>query len=143
MAIDPEYLIETKLAHLLVVGLTVVGAVGLLTGPTLAFWLGYFLVWVLFVDLFDDDFLSRILDSMTDTSMTDDTAATAESVTTVDDRATPDRREEVTESDPVETLKHRYAVGELDDDDFERKLDRLLAIDDLDETQLRELVHEQ
>ncbi|MFC5365648.1 SHOCT domain-containing protein [Salinirubrum litoreum] len=130
MAVDPEYLIETKLAHLLVVGLTAVGVAGVLTGPTLLFWIGYFLVWITFVELFEDDFLSRILDRGNDES---DSART-------DERAS-DRPAET--ADPVETLKRRYAEGELDEDDFERKLDRLLAIDDLDETQLRELVREQ
>ncbi|MDZ7849499.1 MAG: SHOCT domain-containing protein [Halodesulfurarchaeum sp.] len=31
-----------------------------------------------------------------------------------------------TEDDAVETLKNRYAAGELTDDEFERKLERLL-----------------
>lgn len=30
------------------------------------------------------------------------------------------------ERDPVETLKQRYAAGELSDDEFERKLERLM-----------------
>jgi uncharacterized membrane protein len=129
MAVDPEYLVETRLAHLLVVGLTVVGAVGLVTGPTLWFWIGYFLVWLTFVDLFEDDFLSTIFDR-------GDAADSARS----DEAASARTDETVT---PLETLKRRYAAGELDDEAFERKLDRLLAIDDLDERQLRELVREQ
>jgi uncharacterized membrane protein len=129
MGVDPEYLVETRLAHLLVVGLTVVGAVGLVTGPTLWFWIGYFLVWLTFVDLFEDDFLSTIFDRGDDS----DSERTREQASARTD-------ETVT---PLETLKRRYAAGELDDEAFERKLDRLLAIDDLDERQLRELVREQ
>lgn len=34
--------------------------------------------------------------------------------------------EEPTESDPLETLRDRYAAGELSDEEFERRLDRLL-----------------
>ena len=34
--------------------------------------------------------------------------------------------EEKTEDDAVETLKNRYAAGELTDEEFERKLERLL-----------------
>jgi uncharacterized membrane protein len=129
MAIDPEYLIETRLAHLIVIGLTLVGVAGVVTGPIFWFWLGYFLVWITFVELFEDDFLSTIFDrgDGSDPERTDE--------------RTSDRLDET--DDPVETLKRRYAEGELDDDDFERKLDRLLAIDDLDETHLRELVREQ
>ncbi|PSP78014.1 hypothetical protein BRC70_00555 [Halobacteriales archaeon QH_6_68_27] len=34
--------------------------------------------------------------------------------------------EEPTEPDPLETLRDRYAAGELSDEEFERRLDRLL-----------------
>ena len=34
--------------------------------------------------------------------------------------------EEPTQPDPLETLKDRYAAGELSDEEFERRLDRLL-----------------
>ncbi|WP_415379958.1 SHOCT domain-containing protein [Halosimplex sp. TS25] len=36
------------------------------------------------------------------------------------------------EDDPVAKLRDRYARGELTDDEFERKLDRLLETEDLD-----------
>lgn len=39
-----------------------------------------------------------------------------------------------TESDPLEALKRRYAAGELSDDEFEEKLDRLLDSDRLAES---------
>ena len=35
------------------------------------------------------------------------------------------------ETDALEELKRRYASGEIDDDEFERRLERLLAVDDL------------
>jgi uncharacterized membrane protein len=34
------------------------------------------------------------------------------------------------DGDPVETLKRRYAAGEVGDEEFERRLDRLLRADD-------------
>jgi uncharacterized membrane protein len=34
---------------------------------------------------------------------------------------------------PVAALRERYATGEIDEAEFERKLDRLLATEDLDE----------
>jgi uncharacterized membrane protein len=34
---------------------------------------------------------------------------------------------------PVATLRERYATGEIDEAEFERKLDRLLATEDVDE----------
>jgi uncharacterized membrane protein len=34
--------------------------------------------------------------------------------------------EEPTQPDPLETLKDRYAAGELSDEEFDRRLDRLL-----------------
>lgn len=34
------------------------------------------------------------------------------------------------QSDAYEELKRRYAAGEIDDDEFERRLDRLVAADD-------------
>ena len=35
------------------------------------------------------------------------------------------------ETDALEELKRRYASGEIDDEEFERKLERLLAVDEL------------
>jgi uncharacterized membrane protein len=36
------------------------------------------------------------------------------------------RDDEPTQPDPLETLRDRYAAGELSDEEFERRLDRLL-----------------
>lgn len=33
------------------------------------------------------------------------------------------------DEDPVETLKHRYALGEIDDSEFEARLERLLELE--------------
>lgn len=35
-------------------------------------------------------------------------------------------------TDPVEELRRRYATGEVDEDEFERRLDRLLETEDLE-----------
>ena len=35
--------------------------------------------------------------------------------------------------DPLEELKRRYAEGEIDDEEFERRLDRLVRVDELPE----------
>ncbi|ELZ17933.1 hypothetical protein C477_12032 [Haloterrigena salina JCM 13891] len=35
------------------------------------------------------------------------------------------------ESDPLEELKRRYAAGEIDDAEFERRLERLVAVDEI------------
>ena len=33
--------------------------------------------------------------------------------------------------DPIDLLKHRYATGEIDDEEFEHRLERLLDVDEL------------
>jgi len=38
-----------------------------------------------------------------------------------------------TGADPVETLKIRHARGELTDEEFERRLDRLVALDSIED----------
>ncbi|MGQ3413541.1 SHOCT domain-containing protein [Natrinema sp. LN54] len=35
------------------------------------------------------------------------------------------------ESDPLEELKRRYAAGEIDETEFERRLERLVAVDEI------------
>ncbi|WP_226480939.1 SHOCT domain-containing protein [Natrinema amylolyticum] len=39
--------------------------------------------------------------------------------------------ETAVESDPLEELKRRYAAGEIDDAEFERRLERLVAVDEI------------
>ncbi|QRV14586.1 SHOCT domain-containing protein [Haloterrigena salifodinae] len=39
--------------------------------------------------------------------------------------------EPAADSDPLEELKRRYAAGEIDDSEFERRLERLVAVDEL------------
>lgn len=40
--------------------------------------------------------------------------------------------------DPLETLKHRYAEGDLSEEEFERRLDRLVALEDVELERSRE-----
>ena len=42
-----------------------------------------------------------------------------------------ERTDEGGRVDALEHLKRRYAAGEIDDEEFDRRLDRLLAVDDL------------
>ncbi|ELZ55459.1 MULTISPECIES: SHOCT domain-containing protein [Halorubrum] len=44
-----------------------------------------------------------------------------------------DAPESTTAERPIAELRERYAAGEIDEAEFERKLDRLLATEDLDE----------
>jgi len=39
--------------------------------------------------------------------------------------------DDVSDEDPVETLRRRYATGEIDDTEFERRLDRLLETEEI------------
>jgi uncharacterized membrane protein len=54
--------------------------------------------------------------------------ATAESAAT----ATATAGSESREDDPVATLRRRYATGEIDETEFERRLDRLLETEELE-----------
>jgi uncharacterized membrane protein len=49
---------------------------------------------------------------------------------TTDEPPTDDETASIPDGDPVETLKRRYADGEIGDEEFERRLDRLLSADD-------------
>ncbi|WP_342633184.1 SHOCT domain-containing protein [Halopiger xanaduensis] len=42
----------------------------------------------------------------------------------------PERAKQGRDEDAIEELKRRYAAGEIDDAEFERRLDRLVAVDD-------------
>ncbi|ELY39687.1 SHOCT domain-containing protein [Natronorubrum tibetense] len=46
-----------------------------------------------------------------------------------DEETIPDTDD--TEMDALEDLKRRYAAGEIDDDEFEHRLERLVAVDEL------------
>ncbi|WP_096394839.1 SHOCT domain-containing protein [Halorubrum trapanicum] len=50
-----------------------------------------------------------------------------------DESATASPASEGTADRPVAALRERYASGEIDEAEFERRLDRLLATEDLDE----------
>lgn len=54
------------------------------------------------------------------------------------------RTETDAESDPLEELKRRYAAGEIDDAEFERRLERLVAVDEIpdDTTRTEPLEHD-
>lgn len=47
--------------------------------------------------------------------------------------ADPDIEESVESISPIERLRDRYAAGELSDDEFDHRLDRLLASESLSE----------
>lgn len=49
---------------------------------------------------------------------------------------------EQTEEDPIEQLRERYANGELTDEEFERRLERLLETEDVEMGDSRERVFE-
>ncbi|ELY40330.1 SHOCT domain-containing protein [Natronorubrum tibetense] len=49
----------------------------------------------------------------------------------------PERADETTPGDALETLRERYAAGELTDDQFEQKLDRLLETETLEDADRR------
>ncbi|ELZ46147.1 hypothetical protein C463_04744 [Halorubrum californiense DSM 19288] len=49
------------------------------------------------------------------------------------DEPDPSTESGTTAERPVAALRERYASGEIDEAEFERKLDRLLATEDLDE----------
>ncbi|WP_313694026.1 SHOCT domain-containing protein [Halorarum halobium] len=49
---------------------------------------------------------------------------------------------EVEESDPLDRLRERYADGEIDEDEFERRLDLLLDTEDVGPETARERVRE-
>ncbi|WP_408958088.1 SHOCT domain-containing protein [Natrinema sp. 74] len=48
-----------------------------------------------------------------------------------DDAPTATASDPTSEADPLDELKRRYAAGEIDDAEFERRLERLVAVDDL------------
>jgi len=59
--------------------------------------------------------------------------------------ASPENDQQANEADetPIETLRRRYAEGELDEEEFERRLDQLVTTEELEQqTTKRERVLE-
>ena len=54
---------------------------------------------------------------------------------TADEADRSERGDERSEADALETLRERYARGELTDEQFERKLERLVEIGDLEDAE--------
>ncbi|MFC7235747.1 SHOCT domain-containing protein [Halosegnis marinus] len=112
--VDSDRLVDSYLAHVIAVGLAAVGVAGLLAGALTTsgfwFWLFYLLVWGSFLD-----------------TLSDDEAFWRDAMGMVDDDSEP---EPTPGADPVETLKRRYADGDIDDAEFDARLDRLLDTPD-------------
>ena len=108
--VDGETLLDSGLAHIVVIVLGLVGIAALVVGGLVAgaawFWLFYLIIWVSFLDLFDDSSWLEFFDK-----------GESEEVET-------EGHEEA--DDPVAVLRHRYAAGEIDDAEFEARLDALL-----------------
>jgi uncharacterized membrane protein len=108
--VDGETLLDSGLAHVVAIVLGAVGVTTLLAGGTTAgaawFWLFYLLIWAAFLDLFDDgpSWWQKFGDE------------SEEIETESHEKA----------DDPVAVLRHRYAAGEIDDTEFEARLDALL-----------------
>ena len=114
--VSSDRLLDSRFAHVVVVVLGVVGALAITTGAALSsgwFWIVYGLVWLAFLDTFDDD------------------RPFWETFTGGDESDSVDREsDDEPEVDPVAVLKRRYAEGEIDDDEFDERLDRLLETPD-------------
>ncbi|QLH84215.1 SHOCT domain-containing protein [Halosimplex pelagicum] len=118
-----EQLLDSGLAHVVAIVLGGVGAVALWTGTALDwgwFWIFYGIVWLTFLDLFEDD--EWFWESM----YGDGSEAT--------ERTERESEDEDSDEDPLAVLKRRYAEGAIDDEEFDERLDRLLETPDtLDE----------
>ncbi|WP_121741216.1 SHOCT domain-containing protein [Natronorubrum halophilum] len=67
---------------------------------------------------------------------------TGESARTESHPRERDRSDELTPGDALETLRERYAAGELTDEQFERKLERLLETETIEDVQEQLQRHE-
>lgn len=111
--VDAETLLGSGLAHVVTIVLGLVGIAALVTTTVAGaswFWLFYLVICASFLDLFDDD-----------PSWWQRFGGDSESV---------EAEEETTDEDAMEVLKRRYAAGEIDDGEFEARLDALLETPD-------------
>jgi uncharacterized membrane protein len=116
--VDAQALLDSKLAHVIAIVLGLVGIAAFVTSSAATsfwFWIFYGLAWLTFLDLFDDDeaFWSLF-----------------RSESESEKESEPEPVAEVPGEDPLETLKRRYAEGEIDDDEFDERLDRLVGTPD-------------
>lgn len=129
--VSADKLLDSGLAHVVAVVLGLVGAVAMATGAATFdafwFWIVYGLVWMTFFDLFDED-----------RSMMEELFGVGWGSQSETDEEREIDVEDAPEEDPVSVLKRRYAEGDLDDEEFEARLDRLLETPDT----MRELERE-
>ncbi|SFK88071.1 Short C-terminal domain-containing protein [Halogranum rubrum] len=129
----------TEIASTIVTGIWLAA---LLTGQS--WWLGALIVgYVIVVPivsmLFGDD--DEEADNWLDSDWWDDLWNSSVTVGTTDEEP----EETTTTETPLETLRRRYAAGELTDEQFERKLERLLeteTLEDVEERAAREQLRE-
>ncbi|EJN58893.1 SHOCT domain-containing protein [Halogranum rubrum] len=129
----------TEIASTIVTGIWLAA---LLTGQS--WWLGALIVgYVIVVPivsmLFGDD--DEEADNWLDSDWWDDLWNSSVTVGTTDEKP----EETTTTETPLETLRRRYAAGELTDEQFERKLERLLeteTLEDVEERAAREQLRE-
>jgi hypothetical protein len=116
--VDAERLLDSGLAHVITIVLGVVGAVALATGAAttdaFVFWIFYGIVWLTFLEQFEEK--SEFWEKLFGGSTSDESLE-------ADEETVPDE-------DPVTVLKRRYAEGAVDDEEFEARLDRLLETPD-------------
>lgn len=128
--VSAEKLLDTGMAHVVAVMLGIVGVVAIATGnatfDAFWFWIMYGIVWLTFFDLFDED-----------KSLVEELFGTSWGSSQTEKEPEP-AVEEVPDEDPLSVLKRRYADGDIDDEEFEARLDRLLETPDT----LRELERE-
>ncbi|WP_410765867.1 SHOCT domain-containing protein [Haloferax sp. DFSO60] len=81
-----------------------------------------------------------IVDMLTDgysSSLPDEFEKTWDETFNTDTEESDNDRRETTSRDPLDTLRDRYARGELTDEQFERKLERLLETESLEDVEER------
>lgn len=122
----------TEIASMIVTGIWLAA---LLTGQSWwlgALILGYVVVVPIVSMLFGDDEEEK--DNWLDSDWWDDLWNSSVTIGTTDDEESAAKAETET---PLETLRRRYAAGELTDEQFERKLERLLETETLEDVEER------